>query len=320
MSDRSPEAVGIDVGGTKIAAARVSSVGEILARAVVPSPADDTDAIVEAMVAAAVAVGAQGVTAVGISAAGMVEIGTGIMRFAPNLAWRDADLRARVGTPLGLPTVVENDNNAAAWGEFRFGVGRGHRHVLFVGVGTGIGGGIVADGALLRGAHGFAAEIGHFVVQPDGERCGCGNRGCWETVASGSAITREARKAVARHPHSRIAELAEGDPDRATGSMVTRAAREGDPAATGILAEVGHRLGEGIGGLVNILDPEIVIVGGGAAAAGDLLLAPARVAFRMSVEAPDHRPDVPIVAAGLGADAGVIGAAVLALDGTPVAP
>jgi glucokinase len=316
VSGGSPETIGIDVGGTKIAAARVGADGRIVERAVVPSPADDPDAIVDAMVAAAQAVRGTGVTAAGISAAGMVEAGTGIMRFAPNLAWRDLDLRVRVGTPIGLPTVVENDNNAAAWGEHRFGAGRGRRHVLFVGVGTGIGGGIIIDGILLRGAHGFAAEIGHFVVQPDGERCGCGNRGCWETVASGSAITREARNAVARHAHSRIAELAGGDPDRATGAMVTQAAGEGDPAARGILAEVGHRLGEGIGGLVNILDPELVIVGGGAAEAGDLLLEPARMAFRMTVEAPDHRPEVPIVPAELGTDAGVIGAATLALDAT----
>jgi glucokinase len=316
VSGRSPETIGIDVGGTKIAAARVGADGAIVERAVVPSPADDPDAIVEAMVGAAEAVRAAGVTAVGISAAGMVEAGTGIMRFAPNLAWRDLDLRVRVGTPIGLPTVVENDNNAAAWGEHRFGAGRGHRHLLFVGVGTGIGGGIIIDGTLLRGAHGFAAEIGHFVVQPDGERCGCGSRGCWETVASGSAITREARKAVIRHAHSRIAELAGGDPERATGATVTQAAREGDPAARGILAEVGHRLGEGIGGLVNILDPELVIVGGGAAEAGDLLLEPARMAYRRTVEAPDHRPDVPIVPAELGTDAGVIGAATLALDAT----
>jgi glucokinase len=316
VSGGSPETIGIDVGGTKIAAARVGADGRIVDRAVVPSPADDPDAIVDAMVAAAEAVRGTGVTAAGISAAGMVEAGTGIMRFAPNLAWRDLDLRVRVGTPIGLPTVVENDNNAAAWGEHRFGAGRGRRHVLFVGVGTGIGGGIIIDGILLRGAHGFAAEIGHFVVQPDGERCGCGNRGCWETVASGSAITREARNAVTRHAHSRIAELAGGDPDRATGAMVTQAAGEGDPAARGILAEVGHRLGEGIGGLVNILDPELVIVGGGAAEAGDLLLEPARMAFRMTVEAPDHRPEVPIVPAELGTDAGVIGAATLALDAT----
>jgi glucokinase len=314
VSDRLPQAIGIDVGGTKIAAARISSHGEILAREVVPSPADETDAIVGTMVAAARALHTPEVVVVGISAAGMVESGTGIMRFAPNLAWRDLDLRMRLGEPLGLPTVVENDNNAAAWGEHRFGAGRGRRHVLFVGVGTGIGGGIIMDGALVRGAHGFAAEIGHIVVQPDGERCGCGNRGCWETVASGTTISREGRLAVTRHPRSLIAELAQGDPERATGSLVTRAAREADPVACGILAEVGHRLGEGIAGLVNVLDPEVVIVGGGAADAGDLLLDPARAAFHRTVEAPDHRPEVPIVPAQLGTDAGVIGAAALALE------
>jgi glucokinase len=320
VSRGSPATIGIDVGGTKIAAARVAPDGAIVERAVVPSPASDPDAIVEAMLAATEAVRAPGVTALGISAAGMVEAGTGIMRFAPNLAWRDLDLRVRVGTPIGLPTVVENDNNAAAWGEFRFGAGRAHRYVLFIGVGTGIGGGIIADGGLLRGAHGFAAEVGHIVVQPGGERCGCGNRGCWETVASGSAITRQARAAVTRHAHSRIAELAGGQPGRATGPLVTRAAREGDATATGILAEVGHRLGEGIGGLVNVLDPELVIVGGGVAEAGPLLLDPARSAFRATLEGPDHRPEVPIVAAALGPDAGVIGAAALAIEATPGAP
>jgi glucokinase len=314
VSDRLPQAIGIDVGGTKIAAARISPHGEILAREVVPSPADDTDAIIDSMVAAARELRTDEVVVVGISAAGMVETGTGVVRFAPNLAWREADLRERVGGPLRLPAVVENDNNAAAWGEYRFGAGRGRRHVLFVGIGTGIGGGIIVDGALVRGAHGFAAEIGHIVVQPDGERCGCGNRGCWETVASGTAISRASRRAVTRHPHSRIAELAQGDPGRGTGSLVTRAAREGDPAACGILVEVGHRLGEGIAGLVNVLDPEVVIVGGGAAEAGDLLLDPARAAFRRTVEGPDHRPAVPIVVAELGTDAGVIGAATLALE------
>lgn len=316
MSDRPSLAIGIDVGGTKIAAALVGEDGAIAGRTVVPSPADDPGATVDAMVAAAEAVRTPDALAVGVSAAGMVEAASGIMRFAPNLAWRDLDLRSRVGSRMGLRTVVENDNDAAAWGEHLFGAGRRHRHVLFVGVGTGIGGGIIVDGSILHGAHGFAAEIGHLIVQPGGERCGCGNSGCWETVASGSAITREARRAAGREG-SRVLELAGGDPERATGETVTRAAREGDPEAIGILAEVGRRLGEGIAGLVNILDPEIVIVGGGAARAGDLLLSPARTAYRSTVEAPDHRPDVPIVPAELGPDAGVIGAAALALELVP---
>jgi glucokinase len=194
------------------------------------------------------------------------------------------------------------------------GAGRGHRYVLLVGVGTGIGGGLVADGKLYRGAHGFATEIGHIVVEPGGPLCGCGNHGCWEQVASGTAITREGRSAVTRHGHSLLAELAGHDPARLTGRMVTEAARRGDPAARGILSEVGHRLGEGIAGLVNVLDPEVVIVGGGASDAGDLLLEPARMAYRMTVEAYEHRPDVPIVEAELRNDAGAIGAALIALE------
>jgi len=307
-------AVGIDVGGTKIASFLVERGGAILDRDVRPTPAQDQEATLQAMEASARAVVTSEVAAIGISAAGLVEAGTGIMRFAPNLSWRNAPLVERIGGAFGVPTVADNDNNAAAWGEFRFGVGRGHANILFVGVGTGIGGGIIVDGALLRGAHGFAAEIGHIIVEPDGPRCGCGNHGCWEQVASGSAITRDARAAVTRHPHSMLVQLSGGDPAQVTGSMVTGAARQGDTVSRGILNEVGHRLGQGIAGLVNVLDPELVIVGGGVSEAGDLLLAPARTAYSRSVEGGAFRPEVPILAASLVNDAGGIGAATMAFE------
>ena len=186
--------------------------------------------------------------------------------------------------------------------------------MLLVTVGTGIGGGIVVDGRIMRGAHGFAGEIGHVIVEPNGPRCGCGNLGCWEAVASGTAISRAAVEAVRAHPGSLLHEIAGGDPRRADGPAVTEAARRGDAVAVDILTEVGTRLGQGIAGLVNVLDPELVVVGGGAAAAGDLLLDPARVAFRGALEAPDHRPEVPLVPAALGNDAGAVGAGLLALD------
>jgi len=307
-------AIGIDVGGTKTAAIRVHADGTIESRVQRPTPAEDEDAICEGMVEVAREVLDGSVAAIGISAAGMVEAGTGILRFAPNLAWRDASLVERVRDPLGLPTLAENDNTAAVWGEVRIGAARGFRHVLHVGVGTGIGGGIVIDGRLYRGAHGFAAEIGHVIVEPGGPLCGCGNHGCWEQVASGTAIARAGRAALERHTHSAIAELAGGDPDGVTGELVTDAARRGDATAVGILMEVGHRLGEGIAGLVNILDVEVVTVGGGASGAGDLLLAPARKAFTMALEAPERRPEVPLLEAALGADASAVGAAILALD------
>jgi glucokinase len=151
-------------------------------------------------------------------------------------------------------------------------------------------------------------------VEPGGPLCGCGNYGCWEQVASGHAIARSGRAAVTEHPNSAIAALAHGDPANVTGQLVTEAAQAGDPVAEGIFVTVGRRLGEGIGGLVNILDPDVVVVGGGAIAAGELLLGPARTAFAEAVEAPDHRPPVAIVAAELGNDAGAVGAAALALE------
>jgi glucokinase len=306
-------AIGIDAGGTKIAAMLVGRDGTVLAGDVRRTPADDQQATLESMVGAARAVATPDVVGVGVAAAGMVDLG-GVVRYAPNLAWREAPVAASVGAALALPCVAENDANAAAWGEYRFGAGRGWRHMLMVSVGTGIGGGLVVDGRLYRGAHGFAAEIGHVVVEPGGPRCGCGNLGCWEQVASGTALTREARRAAARHAHSELARLSSGDAERVTGDMVMQAARDGDPVSTGIFVEVGHRLGVGIAGLVNVLDPEVVVVGGGVSEAGDLLLEPARDAFLRSVEAPGHRPEVPIVQAALGADSAAIGAAALVFD------
>jgi glucokinase len=307
------EAVGIDVGGTKINAFRVARDGEVLDRKSVPTPADDEEATLAAMIDVARALRTDEVLAVGVGAAGLVDASDGTLRFAPNLAWRELPIAARMRDALGLPCQVDNDANLAAYAEFRFGAGRGYRHLLLVAVGTGIGGGIVSDGRLFRGAHGFAAEIGHMIVEPGGVLCGCGNRGCWEQVASGSAIGRLGREAAREHEHSILRRLV-GDPGDVTGAHVTEAAHRGDEPSIRVIAEVGQRLGEGIAGLVNVLDPQIVVVGGGAIAAGELLLEPARVAFRDAVEGFEHRPRVPIVAAQLGNDAGAVGAAALALE------
>ncbi len=315
MSADRGQAVGIDVGGTKTAALRVRADGEILAREVLPTPAHDMQATLDTMIEAAHTVLSPEVRAVGVGAAGLVEAGSGRLTFAPNLAWRNAPLADHIWQTLGLPAVADNDNNAAAWGEFRVGAARGREHVLFVGVGTGIGGGIISGGRLLRGAHGFAGEVGHVVVDPNGPLCGCGNHGCWEQVASGHALTRAGRDAARQHPQSMIARMCGGDPAKVSGPLVTDAARGGDPVARGILARVGERLGQGLAGLANVLDPEIVVVGGGVVAAGDWLLEPAREVFSRSIEAPAHRPAVPIVPASLGNDAGAVGAALLALEG-----
>jgi glucokinase len=309
-----PQAVGIDVGGTKVNALRIAPDGSVRARAHHETPADDTDAALEALVNAGRAVLTSEVIAVGVGGAGLVDVATGILRYAPNIAWRDVPLADRVREAFGLPFAIDNDCTVAAYGELRLGAARGRRDVLYVGVGTGIGGGLILGGRIYHGAHGFSGEIGHVIVEPDGLECGCGNRGCWETVASGSAITRDGRTAVARHPYSASGELSARDPEAVTGPLVTQAARDGDPAALGILAEVGTRLGEGIAGLVNVLDVELVVIGGGVADAGDLLLAPARAAFRRCLEGAPHRPDVPLVPAALGPDGAAIGAGLLALE------
>jgi glucokinase len=244
----------------------------------------------------------------------MIDSKEGVLGFAPNLAWRNLPIAERMRDALGLPCQVDNDASMAAYGEFRFGAGRGYRHLLLVTVGTGLGGGIVSDGRLFRGANGFASEIGHIIVEPGGPLCGCGNHGCWEQVAAGRAIDRMGREEAREHEHSILRRLAGGDPDQVTGELVTQAAMQGDDAAKRILAEAGRRLGQGIAGLVNVLDPQVVVVGGGAIVAGDLLLDPARAAFLDAVEGPEHRPRVPIVPAELGNDAGAVGAATLALE------
>ena len=311
------QAVGIDIGGTKIAAIRIAADGEIRARTVMSTPATDQTAAMPAIEAAAAAVFDDEVAAIGVGLAGLIDARSGVLLSAPNLSWRGLGVSARLGARFGLPVTVDNDATAAAWGESRLGASRGADDSLFVGVGTGIGGGIVAGGRLVRGAHGLAGEIGHIIVEPDGPVCGCGNRGCWEQVASGLAIARAGGRAVAEEPDSTIARIAGGDPRRATGELVTEAAREGDAAAVAIVTAVARRLGEGIAGLVNALDPDVVVVGGGVGEAGDLLMGPLRESYLTTVEGADVRPDVPILPAELGNDAGAIGAALLAMEAIP---
>lgn len=305
-----PGSVGVDVGGTHMRAIGIDDAGVIVARSRAETPVDDADAAVDAIVATVLATGHDG--PVGVGAPGIVM--DGILVSGANVAWRDLDLRTRLAAALGRPVIVENDCTAGGMGEWRAGAARGVDDVVYVGVGTGIGGGLVLGGHLYRGATNAAGEVGHVIVEPDGHRCGCGNRGCWETVASGSAITRDGRAAVTRHAHSLLAKRSGGDPDAVTGEMVSTAAADGDPAALGILAEAGTRLGQGIAGLVNVLDPAIVVVGGGVAAAGEMLFAPTRRAYVDAVQLPDPPP---IVAAALGPDAAAVGAALLALEPSP---
>ncbi len=313
--------IGVDVGGTKIAAAVVTEDGAIVRRGRRDTPSQDPAGIVEAIREMVTELrsggtGDEEVTAIGVAAAGFVDKSHSTVVFAPNLAWRDEPLRDRVMSATGLPVTVENDANAAAWGEFRFGAGRKADDMVLVTIGTGLGGGIVVDGRLLRGGFGMAAEIGHLRVVPDGRRCGCGNRGCWEQYGSGNALASQARELAASGAVTalRLLELAGGRADLITGQLVTNAANEGDPAAVELLEELGRWVGEGIASLAAVLDPELVVIGGGASQAGDLLLQPIRTAFAHHLTARGHRPLADIVVAALGNDAGLVGAADLARD------
>ena len=307
--------IGIDVGGTKIAGGVVDESGQILATARRESPATDTDAIEQAVEDLVVELRSNHeIAAVGVGAAGFVDVRRATVLFAPNLAWRDEPLKRDLESRIGLPVVIENDANAAAWGEFTFGAGEDVDDFLLVTVGTGVGGGVVLNGQLHRGAFGVAGEIGHLRVVPGGLICGCGNRGCWEQYASGNALVREAR-ALARtnSPTAyRLLEMVGGDPDQITGPEVTAAAIAGEPNSVELLADVGAWLGRGIANLAAALDPEVVVIGGGVSAAGDLLLVPAQQAFSRTLTGRGFREEARLVLAYFGNDAGLIGAADLA--------
>ncbi len=305
-------ACGIDVGGTKIAGGVVDDAGSVLEELQVTSPATDAHAIEAAIEKLVTELATRHkIEAVGVGAAGYIDKSRSVVLFAPNLAWRDLDLKADLEKTLGLPVVVENDANAAAWGEFQFGAGHDVDDLLLVTVGTGVGGGVVLDGSLYRGAFGVGAEIGHMRVVPDGIRCGCGNRGCFEMYASGSALVREARAAARAGSllAADLVDLAGGDVEAITGPLITQSARAGDPFALEQLASVGRWLGEGIASLAAVLDPAVVVIGGGVSAADDLLLDPVRRAFSTQLTGRGHRPMLEIRKARLGNRAGLIGAA-----------
>ncbi len=318
--------VGVDIGGTKIAAGLVSETGQIV-HAVQESTPEDSDLLAPAVAElvnrllasdATGPVGADRVGGIGIGAAGFVDADRATVRFAPNIDWVDEPLAANVSALVDLPVVVENDANAAAWGEYRFGAGEDTDDLLLVTVGTGVGGGIVHRGALFRGGFGAAAEIGHMRVVPGGRLCGCGQHGCFEQYASGRALVADARQRVeADDPQaSPLLEVA-GDADSITGPMVTDLAQQGDPMCVDLLHDAGRWLGEGIATLAAVLDPSVIAIGGGVADAGDLLLDPARAAFEEHLTAHDHRKVAEVRLAALGNEAGIIGAADLARLGDP---
>ncbi|MFD0558597.1 glucokinase [Stackebrandtia endophytica] len=307
--------IGIDIGGTKVLAGVVDPEGEVVTSRLRSTPAADVVAIRDVIVESVAELRAEyEVSAVGIGAAGWIDSSRSTVQFAPNLAWRDEPLRDLLAAHIDLPIVVENDANVAAWAEFQYGAARDADSAALFTVGTGIGGGIVLNGDLVRGSHGIAAEFGHTLAVPDGTECGCGRHGCLEQYASGNALVRFAKEAAAGNPSEAtlLLKSADGEVDDIDGPMVTEAARAGDPVSVAAFVKVGGYLGEALADMVQLLDPDILVIGGGVINAGELLLAPARQRYRAVLHARSRLPVAEIVAAQMGPQAGIIGAADLA--------
>jgi glucokinase len=300
------------VGGTKIAAGVVTPEGTIVEETRYPTPASPKR-LVESIARAVLEV-KEGVEVGGacLAVAGLILSQENRVVFSPNLhAVEGIPLKDELEPRIGVPLTVENDANAAAWGEFRFGAGSEVDHLVFVTLGTGVGGGVISHGVLLRGAQGAGGELGHVTIQATGPRCACGNRGCLEALASGTAISRRARELASEKPNSALGRLAAER--KILGEDVTRLAREGDELALSVLEEAGRWLGIGLAGFVNIFNPEVVAVGGGVVAAGELILKAAREEVYLRAR-PPSRDLAEIKEATLGPESGVLGAAALARD------
>ena len=293
------DSLGLDIGGTKIAGARVTPVGEVVAQVSRPTTPDNPEGILDALDEIFQELGGRDVLpTVGVAVAAFLDRDRETVFFSPNISWQNFPLKAAVETRLGVPVVLENDANAAGWGEFRFGAGRGVQSMIMLTIGTGVGGALVDDGRLLVGAFGMAAELGHIIIEPGGRLCGCGNFGCLEQYASGTALMRDARERL-------------GD-EFLTQSGLTELLVQGNSHALGALEGVARAMGRGIASLVAVTDPELIVIGGGVASAGDLLLAPIRESFLDTYGAGSKRPVATIAVATMGNTAGAVGAADLA--------
>ncbi|MGX7826901.1 ROK family protein [Actinokineospora sp. 24-640] len=301
-------AIGVDVGGTSVRAGVVDENGTVLDTARGSTPQDE--AALEEVICAVVhgLASRHEVGAVGLAVAGFVAADRRTVLFAPHLSWRDAPVADRVSERLGLPVVLEHDANAAAVGEHRHGALRGSRVGLLIALGTGIGGALVLDGTVFRGAHGVAPELGHLPVVPNGRPCDCGKSGCWERYCSGTALAATALDLLADAPTSILSA------GTLTGRKVAAAAREGDPVAQRAVADLAHWLGEGLAIAADVYDPETIVLGGGVCDSADLFLDDARTHYARTLTGAGHRPLAHIHPAQLGDDAGLVGAATLAAE------
>ena len=316
----SANVIGVDMGGTKILSAVIDAEGKILATAKVPTKANKGASEVIDRIASSIqkaidksGVASDSIQAIGIGAPGPLDPATGVVIFAPNLGWRDVPLKAELEMRTGLPTFVDNDVNVGTLGEHVFGAGHGFQNVVGIFVGTGIGGGIILNGELFHGASKTAGEIGHIIVKAGGPRCGCGTRGCLEAIASRTAMTKQFRKAILKKKKkSVISELTGGDLGAIRSGVLAKAIRANDALTLKIFKKVTKYLGIGIGSIVNFLNPEMIVLGGGVVEAlDDTFLDDIRAAAK-KYALPNTLSGVQIVSAKLGDNAGILGAAALA--------
>jgi glucokinase len=308
--------VGIDIGGTKVLGGVVDESGAVIRRARRDTPAEGGVALTQAIADVALELMKdEEIESVGVSVAAFISADRKTILATPNIKdWNGVNLDYELTTRIGLPVVIENDANSAAWGEFKFGAGRGKETILMLTVGTGIGGGIVVDSNLHRGSFGIAAEIGHLRIVPNGLLCGCGAHGCFEQYGSGTALLRHAREAIAAKPDRARNILGRGDGtiEGVKGSAITEAARDGDELALSVFERTGDYIGAGIASLAVILDPEAVVIGGGVIDAGEILLNPIRTSMDKYMPFAGKHPHPQIIGAQLGNEAGLVGVADLA--------
>ncbi len=327
MPKRDPLILGIDLGGTKILTSVINPQGEMLSRDHTVTPAaKGPEGVIPAILASAeralagASIGIDRVSAVGVGAPGLADTRDGILFTSPNLpGWKDVPLRDIIQEKLKEKAFLINDANAAALGEYYFGAAKETSHFIYVTISTGIGGGIVVDGKILNGSRGLAGEIGHMTIADEGPLCHCGNRGCWEALASGTALAKAARNRIEAGGDTTILKFAEGDIAKVTALTVQTAAEKGDPIANELIRKTAYYFGVGLTNLINIFNPEMIVIGGGLSNMGDRLLKPAyeeagKRAFHQAFQA------VRFVPAALGRNSGVLGAAAFAFDEMKRAP
>jgi glucokinase len=315
-----PYVVGVDLGGTNLRAALADREGNLLQDARRSSRSDrpaqvTLDNMIDAVreVIDEQQITTREVVGIGVGLPGIMDSDLGVVYWSPNFReWNEVAVSPVVGRALNLPVYILNDARCAALGELRFGAGRGVKHMVMITLGTGIGGAIVVDGKLLLGPHGSIGEVGHQTIDVDGPRCGCGNFGCWEALCGRDGIVERALRLIQRGRETRLVELAP-KPASLTPALIAEAAESGDAVARAVMEETGFYVGVGVTNLINMLNPEVVVVGGGIAQAGDLLFGPLTRTVRARAVALQARA-VRIVPAELGDNAGVLGSVVLTLE------